>query len=177
MNAKTGLIHAYYGDGKGKTTAAFGLAFRCAGYGRQVVITQFFKSRDSGEITAAEQFPQMTILRGHPLNKFTFQMNADEKEQLKDDCLALWNSAIETAIEKQADLLILDECLDACAHGYLSEALVADFLDHRPAHLEIVFTGHSLPPEIEARAHYISKVVKERHPYDEGISGRQTIEY
>ena len=79
MAEENGLVQIYYGDGKGKTTAAFGLAFRCAGWGRRVVIAQFLKSSPCGELTAAERFPTLTVLRSKGIHKFTFQMNDEEK--------------------------------------------------------------------------------------------------
>ena len=70
MAEQQGLIQIYYGDGKGKTTAAFGLAFRCAGWGKKVVIAQFLKSGASGEVKAAERFSELTVLRTKELHKF-----------------------------------------------------------------------------------------------------------
>ena len=65
MAERQGLVHIYYGDGKGKTTAAFGLAFRCAGWGKRAVIAQFLKSSPCGEVAAAERFPELTLLLCH----------------------------------------------------------------------------------------------------------------
>ena len=79
MAEQQGLVHIYYGDGKGKTTAAFGLAFRCAGWGKLAVIAQFLKSSPCGEVTAAERFPELTVLRSKGIHKFTFQMDEAEK--------------------------------------------------------------------------------------------------
>ena len=93
MKKDTGLIHIYYGDGKGKTTAAFGLAFRCAGRGKRVVIAQFLKSGTSGEVTAAERFPEITLVRGGEVRKFTFQMDDGEKAQTARDCAAHFQKA------------------------------------------------------------------------------------
>ena len=174
---KIGLVHSCYGDGKGKTTAAFGLALRCMGHGNKVVIAQFFKSRPSGEVSCIEQLSNVTLLRCHSLNKFTFQMNDEEKNQLKKDCAELFDKAVRQSLAEDVRLLVLDECLDACANEYLSVSMVTDFLDNRPNGLEVLFTGHSLPPEIEARSDYISRIVKEKHPYDKGVISRKSIEF
>lgn len=80
-----GLVHIYCGDGKGKTTCAFGLALRCAGTGARVRIAQFLKSGDSGEVTAMQQFDNVELLRAKQGTKFTFQMNAAEKAQAARD--------------------------------------------------------------------------------------------
>lgn len=175
MTDHTGLVHIYYGDGKGKTTAAFGLAFRCAGRGQPVVVAQFLKGGASGELDAAKRFPEITVFRGKPTGKFTFQMNDEEKRATADQCAELFCSAVSAA--SAARLLVLDECVDACVKGLLSHEAVADFLDHRPPGLEVVLTGHSLPPDLAARADYISHVVKEKHPFDQGLKARPDIEF
>ena len=74
-----GLIHIYCGDGKGKTTAAVGLAVRCAGRGNKVLLVQFLKSRDSGELYSLAKLPDIEVMRGKESKKFTFQMNEEEK--------------------------------------------------------------------------------------------------
>lgn len=176
MEKQTGLVHVYYGDGKGKTTAAFGLAFRCAGRGKRVVIAQFLKSGESGEVTAAERFPEITLVRGSSVRKFTFQMNDAEKAQTARDCAALFQKAVSLARSADARMLVLDEVIDAC-HSFLPAEELTGFLDSRPEGLEVVITGHALPEELAARADYISHVVKEKHPYDRGVLARPDIEF
>ena len=97
MAEENGLVQIYYGDGKGKTTAAFGLAFRCAGWGRRVVIAQFLKSSPCGELTAAERFPTLTVLRSKGIHKFTFQMNDEEKAVVARNCRKLFQEAVALA--------------------------------------------------------------------------------
>lgn len=176
MAKETGLVHIYYGDGKGKTTAAFGLAFRCAGRGKRVVIAQFLKSGGSGEAAAAERFPGITLVRGKAVQKFTFQMDDAEKAQTARDCADLFHRAAALAQGGDVRLLVLDEAIDAC-YGFLPMDEVAAFLDSRPEGLEVVITGHSLPEALAERAGYISHVVKEKHPYDQGVMARPDIEF
>lgn len=176
MEHPVGLVHLYYGDGKGKTTAALGLALRCAGWGGRVVIAQFLKGGSSGEVRALEHCPGITLLRNKPTAHFTFQMDEAEKAETAAACLALFRRSAALARQENARLLILDEVLDAL-HGFLpADALIA-FLDARPPELEVVLTGHDLPPELAARAHYITCMRKEKHPYDAGIAGRKEIEF
>lgn len=119
MAEENGLVQIYYGDGKGKTTAAFGLAFRCAGWGRRVVIAQFLKSSPCGELTAAERFPTLTVLRSKGIHKFTFQMNDEEKAVVAENCRTLLRQAAELARAEEARLLVLDEVIDAL-RGFLA---------------------------------------------------------
>lgn len=177
MGKKTGLVHIYYGNGKGKTTAAFGLALRFAGYGCGVVIAQFLKNRTSGEVNAIGKFKEVTVIRNCPINKFTFQMDEFEKAQLSDCCKKLFNEVVTLSKSNDVGLLILDECLDVCSNNYLPISHVIEFLDSKPENLEVVFTGHCLPKELEMKADYISNIKKEKHPYDKGIAARKCIEY
>ena len=177
MPDRQGLIHIYYGDGKGKTTAAFGLALRCAGRGNKVVIAQFLKSTPSGEVKGAECLPQVTVLRGaKAVNKFTFQMNEEEKAATARNCQDLFRQATALAAEQQARLLVMDEVIDA-ARGLLPMDELCAFLDNKPEELEVVMTGHSLPQELADRADYITLVRKEKHPYDKGVMARKEIEF
>lgn len=176
MADQQGLVQIYYGDGKGKTTAAFGLAFRCAGWGRNVVIAQFLKSGAGGEVKAAERFPELTVLRTKDIHKFTFQMNDEEKAVVAENCRTLLRQAAELARAEDARLLVLDEVIDAL-RGFLPQEELCAFLDERPAGLEVVLTGHSLPEALERRADYITHMVKEKHPYDRGVTARREIEF
>ena len=110
-----GLLHLYYGDGKGKTTAAMGLALRALGSGKKVVIVQFLKGGKSGEIPLLEQLGA-TVYRGKAGQKFVFQMNDAEKAATR----ALQDRNLTVAMAQKADLLVLDEAgsaweLAACA--------------------------------------------------------------
>lgn len=176
MADQQGLVQIYYGDGKGKTTAAFGLAFRCAGWGRKVVIAQFLKNGASGEVKAAERFPELTVLRTKEIHKFTFQMNEEEKAATAINCRELFRQATALAAEQGARLLVMDEVIDA-TYGFLPMDELCAFLDNKPEELEVVMTGHSLPQPLTDRADYISHVQKEKHPYDKGVMARKEIEF
>ena len=104
---RTGLLHLYYGDGKGKTTAAMGLALRALGSGKKVVVLQFLKGGQSGEIPLLEQLGAK-IYRGKAGQKFVFQMNEAEKAATRD----LQNRNLAAAMTEDADLLVLGEGLE-----------------------------------------------------------------
>lgn len=176
MAERQGLVHIYYGDGKGKTTAAFGLAFRCAGWGKRAVIAQFLKSSPCGEVAAAERFPELTLLRSKAVRKFTFQMNEAEKAETAAECLALFRRAAALAEEQGARLLVLDEVIDA-ARGFLPLEALCAFLDRRPEGLEVVLTGRGPSQALLDRADYVTEMRKVKHPFDRGVAARRGVEY
>ena len=101
------MIHIYHGNGKGKTTASVGLAIRAAGAGLRVVFVQFLKNGSSSEIKILKNFVQVEYCQ--ECNKFTFQMNDEEKAVVTKK----HNQMIEKAFESGADVIILDEFIDA----------------------------------------------------------------
>ena len=105
------MIHLYCGDGKGKTTAAMGLALRAAGRGMGVVVAQFLKGADSGERIALAQLPQITLLEVPPQVKFTFAMTPEELEVERLRSQALLRRAGELARTEGCGLLVLDRVL------------------------------------------------------------------
>ena len=107
MKLNKGLVHYYYGNGKGKTTAAMGLALRALGSGLRVTVVQFLKDGRSGELDPLRRFGA-TVYTGRPGTKFVFQMNEAEKAEVR----ALQNAQLAEALEFDCDLLVLDE---ACA--------------------------------------------------------------
>ena len=164
----TGRIHVYYGDGKGKTTAAMGLALRAAGSGLDVLMFQFLKDNSSSERV-------MTCLPGKDRVKFVSKMNADEKARLKH----YNNKALDEIIKfcGPFDVLVLDEILCAVQLGVLSEEKLVEFLEHKPRGLEIVLTGHVVSDKVLGLADYVTEIRKVKHPYDQGITAREGIEY
>lgn len=172
-----GLIELYCGDGKGKTTAALGLILRASGRGLKVLLCQFLKGRVTGELNSLALLPQVKILRGKALTKFTFQMNEAEKLQVLKDHQNLLQQARELCQNGQVDLLVLDEAVGACALALLDEESLLDFLAKKPAGMEIVLTGRNPSPKLLASADYVSEIKKRKHPFDKGITAREGIEY
>jgi len=171
---KLGLMHIYCGNGKGKTTAALGLALRASGSGLKVVFAQFMKARDTGELNALPRLLNVTVMRAKPISKFSFQMDEKEKEEVRQSHAA-FILEIKKVMEG-ADLLVLDEAVGAVARGLLDEDLLLELLDTRPPHLEVVLTGRDPSEELLRRADYVSEMVKRKHPFDRGIPAREGIE-
>ena len=169
------MIHLYCGDGKGKTTAAMGLALRMAGRGKGVVIAQFLKGNDTGERRILEQLPHVKLLPVPEQIKFSFQLTPEEREQEKRRYLALIRQAQAAARDPECGLLVLDEVCAAVNTGLLPLEEVLRCLDG--AECEVVLTGRDPVPELRARADYITEMVKVRHPYDCGVTARLGVEW
>jgi len=169
------MIHLYYGDGQGKTTAAMGLALRMAGRDQNVVIAQFLKGADSGERLALPRIPRITLLEVPEQVKFTFALTPEERQE---ECLrarALLEEALRLATGSQCGLLVLDEVCDAVDTGLLPLSALLEALDALPC--EAVLTGHDPDPLLLERAHYLTRFEKIRHPFDGGQCARCGIEY
>ena len=177
MSAK-GLMHIYYGDGKGKTTAALGLALRAAGCGKNVVIVQFLKSWVCGEHNSLPQLPNVTLFQGKPaIGKFVRDMSDEEKLETKasqDECL---KNALKLVDSGKCDLLILDEAIDAQKLCVLDAEKMEELIFNKPYSLELVLTGHNPAARLLEQADYVTEMVKRKHPYDEGINARKGIEF
>lgn len=171
-----GLIHIYCGDGKGKTTAAVGLAVRCAGRGNKVLLVQFLKSRDSGELYSLAKLPDIEVMRGKESKKFTFQMNEEEKHALLIEHNKMFEQVLEKIKNGGYSLLILDELIGALNAKVFEMPKLIEFLRHKPENLEVVLTGRNPAPELVEIADYVSEMRKVKHPMDKGIMAREGIE-
>ena len=172
-----GLIHIYCGDGKGKTTAAMGLAIRAAGREKKVFITQFLKSGKSGELVSLEKLKEyITFLPGRPVNKFVWNMNDEEKIEAKREHTARFNEIIDIIKNEDYDLLILDEIIATINNGFIELNKVIEFLKNKPETLEVVMTGRDPKEELIELANYVTEMKCIKHPFKEGIPSRVGIE-
>lgn len=170
---KDARIHVYYGNGKGKTTAAAGLALRMLGSGHTVTFCQFLKDGESSEVKALKKFnPECKIMcYAEPL-KFIQMM--DEKEL--ETCKVVENKLFMEACKTKSDLLVLDEVLDLVDYDILEEQLLLYFLDNHNE-TEVVLTGRNPSREVRRRADYITEMHCDKHPYADGLPARVGIEY
>lgn len=171
----TGRIHIYYGDGKGKTTAAMGQAIRAAGCGLRVLVFQFMKDNSSSERRVLEQISKITCLPGRSRVKFFSQMNGDEKAEAKH----YYTKALDEIVKFCApfDVLVLDEILDVVHYKLLNEDKLLSFLQHKPRGLEIVMTGHEVSERLLEIGDYVTLMQKQKHPFDKGKLAREGIEF
>lgn len=167
------MLHLYCGNGKGKTTAAMGLALRAAGRGKRVVIAQFLKGADSGERFALAQLPQVTLLPVPDTVKFSFRMTEEERRaeaRRYQDLLELIRQEAQGCF-----LLVLDEACAAVNTGLLPLEDLLSCLDSLEC--EVVLTGRDPAPQLAERADYITSMEAVRHPFEQGISARKGIEF
>lgn len=170
-----GRIHIYCGDGKGKTTAAVGLAVRAAGAGKKVIFTQFFKDGSSSEIESLQCLENIHVMHCKTVRGFFRRMNDAEKVRAGEDYTRLFSDALVAA--EEADLLILDEIVSACNHGTVAETMVVKFLQSKPEKLEVVLTGRNPSENLLRLAVYVTEMRKIKHPYDQGVTARKGIEF
>ena len=171
----SGLVHVYCGDGKGKTTAAVGLCARAVGAGKRVVLVQFLKGGETGEL-APLQALGVRVLRGKGGTRFSFAMTDAEKAAARAVHDAHLQEAAQLTLAEGVDLLVLDEALGALRHGLLDEELLQGLVRQRPAGLELVLTGRNPPAWLLEAADYVSEFTKQKHPYEKGVPARRGIE-
>jgi cob(I)alamin adenosyltransferase len=170
---KQGLTQVYTGDGKGKTTAALGLALRASGAGLRVGFIQFLKGdADCGEHRFVAKHAPFEIFQPNPGNCLV-QSNA-ELQQVTGETYAL---AEEKLTSGDYEVVILDEILIAVGRGLLSAEAVLKLIRQRPPAVELVLTGRGAPPEITAAADLVTEMRAVKHPYDRGITARRGIEF
>jgi cob(I)alamin adenosyltransferase len=168
-----GYVHVYTGDGKGKTSAALGLALRASGHGMRTYIGQFMKGQHYGELEA---------LRDHPL--ITIEQYGDvrciRREEVTPEHVSQAHRGLERAREamlsSRYDIVVLDEVSVAIWFGLLTVAEVLAFLDQRPNHVEMILTGRRAPQELIERADLVTEMQAVKHYYRQGVVARKGIE-
>lgn len=171
----TGRIQIYYGDGKGKTTAAVGLCMRAAAQGLNICYFQFLERDESSERAVLKQIPGITVLEGRVLEKKVRNLNRDEKAIVK----RYNNKALDelAKFSTNFDLLVLDDALTAISLDLLSEEKIYHFLKGKARGLEVVLTGTDVTERILKLADYATYMKKISHPADQGKMLRRGIDY
>lgn len=183
MKQNQGLIQIYTGNGKGKTTAAIGLANRATAHGLKVTFIQFLKAETD----------KKTITQNSQINYFHFGLNykkygwlkKDESGQTQSQHLEkfqqiiskAWQFTTQAIQKEECDLLILDELNLALYFNLLDAKEIINIIKHRPKHLEIVITGRQCPRELIEIADLVTEMKEIKHPYQKGITARPGIDY
>lgn len=171
------MNHIYMGEGKGKTTAAVGLAVRCAGSGRKVLFAQFMKPVASGELEAMHDIENMQLLLCPAEIDFTWNMSeADKADMAAVYERYLWDIT-RVILQGNFDMLVMDETIGACTAKLVDEVYLMECMEQMPDELEIVLTGRYPSESLLAWADYITEMKKVRHPFDQGVKARKGIEF
>ena len=171
-----GLVHLYWGDGKGKTTAAVGLSLRALGQKLPVVFLQFLKDGLSGELQPLHQLGAK-VFSGKPGMKFVFQMTQKKKASLLEEQDQMLRQALELVSQNDRGVLVLDEACAALQTETVSESLLRRAVSDRPTGWEIVLTGRDPALWMREAADYSTEMKCISHPFEEGIPARKGIEY
>jgi len=169
------VVHLYAGNGKGKTTAALGLALRFAGSGGSVLLIQFLKTSDSSEIAAVRLFAGIEVYNAESPHGFYFTLSEPQKAFLQSEIDAEFLKAQAAVADRSCGMLILDEVLDAVNLGLVDEVSLLELL--KSACCEVVLTGRNPSAQIIGAADYYTEFVCKKHPFDRGVLARRGIEY
>lgn len=175
MALKQGYIHVYTGNGKGKTTAALGLALRAAGQGLSVTMIQFLKGEtDIGEIKAASAFLPKFVIKPTGQKGFIFQREiSTEDKELAAGAMELASKIVH---EGSTDVLILDEVNVAVTLGLVPEEWLISVMENKPQDMELVLTGRNASPRIIALADLVTEMREIKHYFKKGVEAREGIE-
>lgn len=168
-----GYVHVYTGNGKGKTTAAFGLVLRALGHGMKVYIAQFLKGMDYGELHSLQRFENVTLERfGRP--KFIHGKADEEDRRLAIQGL---NRCREVVSSGEYDIVVMDEANVAVFLGLFRVQDLLDVVTKRHERTELIITGRYAPQELIDVADLVTEMVEVKHYYSRGIQARKGIEY
>ena len=168
-----GFVQVYTGDGKGKTTAALGLALRAAGAGLRVYIGQFIKNADYSELTTLHRLADCITVQQFGRGCFLLTEPCQADIEAAQAALA----AIDAVLASGAfDLVIADEINVACALGLINEQDILDLMARRPAAVELVLTGRGAPAAVIERADLVTEMRPIKHYYEQGVLARKGIE-
>ena len=174
-----GCIQLYYGDGKGKTTAAVGQIVRSVGHGFKVLVYQFLKEPNSGEVSVLKSLPGVEYIENEGEIPFMFNLTPEQQEFYKEKFQKTFNIVREKFFSGEYDLVVLDEVIDAYNLDTVPKEQILEMMGKKPENTELVITGHQYGmdiSELTKRADYVTNFVKEKHPFDLGMPCRKGIE-
>ena len=178
MKQKTkfkGHIQVYTGDGKGKTTAALGLALRAAGYKHKVYIGQFLKGQEYGELLSAKKLQPYVTIEQFGRKGFIHVTKDPDEEDIKRARRGL-KKCREAMLSRKYRIIIMDEINVAVELNLLTEEEVHKLLDNKSEDVEIIMTGRYAPPSFLKRADLVTEMKEKKHYYKKGVRAREGIE-
>ena len=172
---RQGVVLVHTGEGKGKSSSAFGMVFRAAGWGMKVCVIQYIKGQwQTGEQRAAERFDN---IEWHALGD-GFTWDTKNPEQDIKTSREIWEFSQQKILSEEYDLVILDEINYCCGYGWISGQEIADFIQtKKPAWMHVVLTGRNAAPEVIAAANTVTEMTRIKHAYETGIKAEQGVEF
>ena len=172
---RRGITLVHTGDGKGKSSSAFGVVFRAAGWGMRVCVIQYIKGKwKTGEQQAADKFEQ---IEWHTMGD-GFTWDTQNPEQDIKTSREIWEFSQAKILSQEFDLVLLDEINYCSSYGWISGQEIADFIRQRkPAWLHLLLTGRGAPAEVIDAADTVTEMVKRKHAFDAGIKAVQGVEF
>jgi len=172
---RTGITLVHTGDGKGKSSSAFGMVFRAAGSGMKVCVIQFIKGKwKTGEQEAAKQFDN---IEWHVLGD-GFTWDTKNPDQDRKTCREAWTFSQQKILSEEFDMVILDEINYCCSYDWLTGKEIADFIQQeKPPWLHLVLTGRNAPQEVIDAADTVTEMKMIKHAYTQGIKAQQGTEF
>ena len=170
-----GLVIVHTGTGKGKSTAAFGMALRAVGHGMRVGVVQFIKGKwDTGERTVLEKFPDQVTIRAMG-EGFTW----DTQDRARDiaSAEAAWAEAKRLIMDSSYRMIVLDELNIALRYDYLDIKDVLATLAAKPADTHVIITGRNAKPELIEAADLVTEMTLVKHPFRAGVKAQAGIEF
>ena len=171
------MLHIYYGNGKGKTTAAVGLIVRASGAGMKTAFFQFLKNGSSSEISVLKLIDNIEVYCCEKCKKFTFEMNEHELNDVISEHNTMLNKAANLIKNDDIQLLVLDEFLDVYNKKLIDIDQADDFINSLPSKVEVVMTGRIPSDKLRETADYLTEMKAVKHPYAKGTQARKGIEY
>ena len=168
-----GYVQVYTGNGKGKTTAALGLALRAAGAGLRVFVAQFVKGNESSEIKALRRFEDLITVRQFGTSRFIVGAPDDEDIRVAQQG---WEELKKVIAAGAYDVVVLDELNIAIYYKLISSDELVELIESRPEHLELIITGRHAHEKILARADLVTEMREVKHYYTAGVQAREGIE-
>ena len=177
MSKENGLIHLYTGEGKGKTTAAIGLAVRAAGAGKKVVFAQFMKGQDTSEIVSLDKLDNITVIRNSENLGWFKDADEEKKMRFKSQHDNTLDEVLMLIASNRCDVLILDEVTYPVNYKIIDMDKLMQILNMKENRPEIVMTGRNADDILVGAADYITNMECVEHPYEKGIQARKGIEF
>ncbi len=169
-----GYVHIYTGNGKGKTTAALGLALRACGAGMKVLIGQFIKGQVYNELLAISQYLKNVTIKQFGIG--CFLISAPSQEDI-DAAIQGFEEMRKIIMEGEYNMVILDEINIALFYNLIEIEDVLDLIENKPKHVELVLTGRYSPQQLIDKADLVTEMMAVKHYFEKGIEARKGIEY